>query len=118
MKRLNRAGNSILNLVDSMCPTGHEAGELGPNYAFLYYLIASTPEVAIGAVSTMMLGYSVRLTSAFVQSVPKLSIDEQRTLFVDTKGVARFNDNDVAKPSYKHSLNSEADNENTPGNRS
>jgi len=115
MRGLNQVGNKTLDIIHSMCPTGHEAGDLGPNYAFLYYLIAATPEIATGTVSAMMLGYGVRLTNAFVESVPKLSLDDQKTLFVDSKGIARFEDDDAAMPGYSKSLNSDIENENWPG---
>ena len=92
MDVLKTVGNYSMDFFHGMCPTGVEAGEVGPYYAFLFYLLAPTAEIGSALVSLMMVGYTARLAEVFVNSIPRISLQEQSTLFVDSKGIATFDE--------------------------
>ncbi|MCP8352114.1 hypothetical protein [Candidatus Synchoanobacter obligatus] len=65
-----------------LSPLGHEAGEVGPNYALLYNIIAlqTVPEVSMLLPLMMMAGYSYRFGETFLESVGMPAAMQQKQL--------------------------------------
>ena len=71
MEVLNKAFNDTGNLIDSFCPSGIKAGELGPNSALVFYVLGG-PVMGVTLVSAMMAGYTFKAVQELVlsQSLP------------------------------------------------
>ena len=72
MEVLNRAFNIAGDLIDSFCPSGIKAGELGPNSGLIFYVLGGDTVVGVTAVSAMMAGYTFKAVQELVlsQSLP------------------------------------------------
>lgn len=72
MEGLNRAFNIAGDLIDSFCPSGIKAGELGPNSGLILYVLGGDTIVGFTAVSAMMAGYTFKAVQELVlsQSLP------------------------------------------------
>jgi len=66
MEVLNRAFNIAGDLIDSFCPSGIKAGELGPNSGFMLYVLGGDTLAGVTLVSGMMAGYTFKAVQGLV----------------------------------------------------
>jgi hypothetical protein len=88
MKIVTKGVNLTGEFVQGFCPTGDEAGELGPYYALLFNVSAPIPEVGLGLTVAMMTGYGARLLQDFVNSIPaSLNVESKVIMYVGRDGI-------------------------------
>lgn len=68
MEVLNKIFNILGELIDSLCPSGIKAGDLGPNSGFMLYVLGDNTLAGVILVSGMMAGYTFRLVQELVHS--------------------------------------------------
>ena len=115
METLNRGFNIIGDLVSSIAPDGIKAGELGPNYALLYYV--AEPVVGAAMVVGMMTGYTFRALQELVLSQPDQPEIQSGQTKVGSTGITGMDRNPVspqADLSQKGPVVHDSESDNTP----